>query len=392
MSDFPAPDAQAQAHGRHLLQKIRAAIRDAGGSLPFDRFMQMALYEPGLGYYSGGLRKFGEQGDFVTAPEVSSLFSRTLARSCKVVLQGMQVPEILEFGAGTGTMAADILLELESQDCLPVRYAILELSADLQRLQQQTLREHAPHLLGRVEWLQALPTAPFTGVVLANEVLDAMPVHLFRKHAGGFQERHVCWSDKDNALQWCDRAADEPLRRLLEDLEKKIGYGLEEGYQSELSSLHGPWLRAISALLERGVVYLVDYGYGRAEYFHPDRSTGTLMCHYRHRAHDNPLILVGLQDITAYVDFTSVAEAATDAKLDVLGYTSQAAFLMDAGIADLLMREDPEDVQRFLRLSQQMKTLTLPSEMGERFKVLCLGKNGPDGIPGFRGYSQLHRL
>lgn len=392
MHDLPEPDALLRARSERLLQRIRAAIVDAGGSLPFDRFMQMALYEPGLGYYSAGLRKFGEHGDFVTAPEISSLFGRTLARSCRSVLQEMQEPHILEFGAGTGVMATDILLELEALDCLPDRYSILELSADLQERQQQTLRARAPHLLERVQWLQAWPAGGFTGVLFANEVLDAMPVHLFRKHAQGYQERHVCWSEQEEGLRWVDVPAGEHLDSQLQELEKNLGHAFGEGYQSELSGLYAPWLQSVSSLLERGVMYLIDYGYGRAEYYSPQRSMGTLMCHYRHRAHDNPLILVGLQDITAYVDFTSVAEAAGSAQLDLLGYTSQAAFLLDAGITDLLTNEDPGDVQRFLRLSQQLKTLTLPSEMGERFKVMCLARNAPEMIPGMRGNSQLHRL
>ena len=366
--DFPMPSAEAQAHSEALIAQIREAITAAAGSIPFHRYMDMALYAPGLGYYSAGSRKFGPAGDFVTAPEVSPLFSQCLARQCDQVLAS--VPgDILEFGAGTGTMAADILLKLERMEALPARYRILELSAELQQRQHQTLQQKAPHLLGRIEWLSELPEE-FRGVVLANEVLDAMPVHRVQRRGGQWQELSVGWDGR----RFCWQSAsltDARVRDRLKGLEQ-----LPEPYTTEVCTRAADWVAQLGAMLQEGLILLIDYGFPRHEYYHPERSQGTLMCHYRHRAHPDPFVYPGLQDITAHVDFTVVAEAALAAGLSVYGYTNQAMFLLASGLEQAM--DGVEDAEQQYRLAQQIKTLTLPSEMGELFKVMALGKGLSD--------------
>ena len=389
MHDLPAPAAQALAHSERLAGLIRREIRAGGGAMPFSRYMELCLYCPGLGYYSAGSQKFGAAGDFVTAPEISTLFGRCLAQTCSGVLAELGRGDILEFGAGTGTLAATVLAELERLGRLPAHYLILEPSAELRARQRETLRLEAPSLRDRVDWLDALPEAGFRGVLLANEVLDAMPVERFRWNGDGIERFHVeCTGD---GFGWCVREAHDPdlvaaVRRLDET------HGLAPGYVSEINLLLAPWVRGIAGMLERGLLLLVDYGYPRHEYYHAQRRAGTLLCHYRHRAHDDPFLWPGLQDITAHVDFTAVAEAGVAAELDVIGYTNQAYFLLDCGLDKLLQSIPATDSAAYLRQARQAKTLILPGEMGERFKCMGLARGIEGSVAGFRAHDFRYRL
>jgi SAM-dependent MidA family methyltransferase len=389
MHDLPAPSAQAQAHSERLAGLIRREIVAGGGAMPFSRYMELCLYSPGLGYYSAGSQKFGAAGDFVTAPEISTLFGRCLARTCNGVLAELGRGDILEFGAGTGTLAATLLAELERLGRLPEHYLILERSGELRNRQRETLRRMAPRLLDRIDWLDGLPEGGFHGVLLANEVLDAMPVERFRWNGGGVERFHVeCRGD---AFDWCVREPDDPdLTAAVRELAEATC--LLPGYISEINLLLSPWLRGIAGMLERGLLLLIDYGYPRREYYHPERREGTLMCHYRHRAHGNPFLWPGLQDITAHVDFTAVAAASAAAALEVLGYTNQTYFLLDCGLEGLLQASGPTDSAVYLRQAREAKTLILPGAMGERFKCIGLGRGLEDSMPGFRGHDLRYRL
>lgn len=365
LADLPVPDTQARLHSQALIEQLVAAIEQAGGRISFDDYMRRVLYTPGLGYYSGGSRKFGADGDFITAPELSPLFSHSLARQCAQALDDINQPDILEFGAGTGTMAAEILLELERLQQLPVQYQILELSAELRARQQQTIQQQAPHLLSRVVWLERLPEQ-FNGVILANEVLDAMPVHRLCFEQQRWQEQYVGWSGERFVWQVGE------LTQAIPDSQLSTLPQPAEEYCTELAVEACQWIARLGECLQQGLILLIDYGFPRHEFYHPQRSDGTLMCHYRHRAHADPFVYPGLQDITAHVDFTAVAEAALAAELSVYGYTSQAMFLLGCGLAGMV--EGIKDDAERIRLAQQVKTLTLPSEMGELFKVMALGK------------------
>lgn len=381
LSRLPEPDREAQAHSLKLVELIRQEIGQADGRLPFDRYMEQVLYAPGLGYYAAGARKFGQTGDFITAPELSPLFARCLARQCDEVLAGLKAGgDILEVGAGSGILAAELLLELERLQRLPERYLILDLSPELQQRQRQTLESRVPHLLSRVSWLTTFPGAGFSGVVLANELLDAMPVHRFRVTGDDIQEQFVQARGERFELTW-----DEPVIPGFAQAVNRVLSGLEpeEDFESEINLRAGPWLASLAASLDQGVVLLIDYGHSRAEYYHPARNRGTLMCHYRHRAHPDPLVYPGLQDITAHVEFTAVAEAAQAAGFQVAGYTTQAYFLMASGLDQLVAASDPDDEAGHMALVEGVKRLTLPTEMGERFKVLGLTRNWSAPLSGF---------
>ena len=355
---------------------IITAIEQAGGIIPFNEFMRLALYTPGLGYYSAGMQKFGVDGDFVTAPEISPLFAQCIAKQCQQVLAGFEAGVILELGAGSGIMAVDILKTLQELDSLPKRYFILEVSADLQQQQQAIFQAKAPQFLPLVEWLQKLPTEPIQGIILANEVLDAMPIHKFRVQSDYIAEFYV--THDSNTFIWHEQ---KTINTELQEAVTKLN--LEEDYVSEINLTLPAWLQSIADILASGMILLIDYGFPSSEFYHPQRDQGTLMCHYRHKSHTEPLILVGLQDITAHVDFTSVAEAATLAKLQVAGYTTQANFLLNCGLADILFALDPDNKQSYLPQAQQAKTLILPSEMGELFKAMVLTKNFDSTLLGF---------
>jgi len=383
---LPEPDNEARVHSAALTERIRAEMEAHGGSIPFARFMEHALYAPGLGYYSAGLEKFGAAGDFVTAPELGSAFARCLARQVAEVLADVgtaaEPADVLEAGAGSGALAADLLLELERLGHLPGRYFILELGTELRTRQASRLRERAPHLLSRVTWLDALPNE-FRGVIFGNELLDALPVERYRISPSGPVRLAVEFAD--DRFRWHEEPADESLRGRLAPL------ALAPGYESEVGFAAEGWVRSAAASLTRGMLLLIDYGFPRAEFYHPDRAAGTLMCHYRHRAHSNPLILVGLQDITAHVDFTAVAEAGIEAGLELLGYTSQAMFLLGCGL-DEIVTGLPDDPYARLTLTNEIKKLTLPHEMGELFKVIALGRGLTTRPRGFAMQDRRGRL
>ncbi|MEO8038826.1 MAG: SAM-dependent methyltransferase [Betaproteobacteria bacterium] len=357
-----------------LSAAIGRRIDAASGWIGFDVFMDMALYEPGLGYYSGGATKFGQAGDFVTAPELSPMFGRTLARQVAQVLEVTR-GEVLEIGPGSGRLAVDLLLELEQLGTLPRHYHMLELSGELRARQHESVATAAPHLLARVDWLEALPAA-FEGVVIANEVLDAVPVHMVAWREDGLFERGV--SRSGDGFAWSER----PLRAgPLADAARTAN--LAPPFVTEMGLRAQALAAAIAESLSFGVLLVIDYGFGSAEFHHPQRSHGTLMCHYRHRAHDDPFFLPGLQDITAHVDFTAVAEAAVDAGLSLLGYTTQGRFLINCGITELLAREHPEQPSHYLPIASQAHRLLSPAEMGELFKVLAVGRRVDEPLLGF---------
>jgi len=379
---LPPPSLEEQQHSARLVSLIREEIADS--VIPFSRFMELALFAPGLGYYSAGTTKFGAAGDFITAPEMGEVFAYCLAHQCCQILASLNGGDILEAGPGSGNLAARLLIELERLQQLPEHYYLLELSADLRQRQREMIKQKAPHLINRVRWIDTLPTEKIRGVVLANELLDAMPVTLFRTTQEGTVERGVAL-DGDEFV-WRDIPASPSLTERVEKLQ------LENDYTSEINFQAEAWIRTVSNQMEAGVVLLIDYGFPTHEYFHPQRHMGTLMCHYRHRAHDNPLILVGLQDITAHVDFTTMANAAVESGFDVLGYTAQAPFLMSNGLEELVAKSDPDNARVHLEMTSQIKKLTLPSEMGELFKVMALGKNVDLELDGFRLQDRRNRL
>lgn len=374
MPSLPLPSPEAQVHSDKLRDLILQDIARQGGWISFPRFMELALYAPGMGYYSAGARKFGEAGDFVTAPEISSLFGRTLARQL-VEIMAHSAPYVIELGAGSGKLAVDILGELEQLNSLPERYDILEVSADLRERQQALLQAHLPHLIDRVHWLDS-PPDNISGVLVANEVLDALPVHLVRWAGEDIFERGV--ASNGESFVWQERPLESPM---LLEIARQIE--VPDDTLSEVSLAARGLVSSLSERLQQGVLLLIDYGFGAREYYHPQRTQGTLMCHYRHYAHDDPFFLPGLQDITAHVDFTAVAEAAIDAGLSLYGYTTQACFLINAGVTSLLAEADSENIRDYLPLSSQLQKLTSPAEMGELFKVIALGKGIGTPLCGF---------
>ncbi|MDO8300670.1 class I SAM-dependent methyltransferase [Lacisediminimonas sp.] len=362
---LPPPSPEALAASNALQEEITSEIERNGGWIPFSRYMELALYAPGLGYYSGGSAKLGKEGDFTTAPEMTPLFGRTLAH----VVAGLfaQCPRrLLEFGAGTGRLARDILTELRQLGIPAESYGIVELSGELRQRQQHMLRDFP-----EVRWLDSMPDS-FSGVAIGNEVLDAMPVRLLAKQPEGWLERGV--ARQHERLCFSDRACPpEELALLLQQLPEPDA--LPFGYVAEVHPLAHGFLRALCSIVDRGAAIFVDYGFPAHEYYLGQRSAGTLMCHYRHHAHDDPFYLPGLQDITAHVDFTDAARAGLACGMDLLLYTSQASFLLDAGLPALLMQTSPEDQMRYLPMANAVQKLTSPAEMGELFKVLVLGKN-----------------
>lgn len=375
---LPQPPPEALDASARLAASIRAQIDAAGGWIPFDRYMDAVLYTPGLGYYAAGARKFGDApsgGDFVTAPEISTLFAQALAGQIAQVF-ACCAPRILEFGAGSGRLARDLIDALAARGAAPERYAIVEVSADLRERQ-------ARMLAGRqVEWLAALP-ADFDGVIVANEVLDVMPVVLFVKRDGAVFARGVTL--RAGGLAFAERPADAQLAQAVAAIEREVG-ALPDGYASEIGFVAQAWMRTVAQQLARGVLLVIDYGFPRREYYHPQRLMGTIMCHYRHHAHADPFWLPGLNDLTAHVDFTAAAEAAHEAGLDVLGYTSQAHFLLNCGLLDRL-REDHTHAH-----ASAAHRLLSEAEMGELFKVLAVGRGIEIPLLGFARGDRTHTL
>jgi SAM-dependent MidA family methyltransferase len=375
MPDLPMPDAEALALSAQLVARIRTAIAAAGGRLGFDAYMRSALYEQGL----------GAEGDFTTAPERSPLFARALARQVAQVLSAVPNGELLEFGPGSGALAAELLAELDLFGCVPGRYLMLELSAELQQRQREAIARRIPHLAGRVAWLEHLPQR-FAGVVIANEVLDAMPVRRFRVVADGIAELYVATAGEGIELV-AGKPQDDRLASRLEPL------GLPAGYESEVNFAAEAWVRTLCERLQRGLLLLIDYGYAQDEYYHPQRHAGTLQCHYRQRVHGDALVWPGLQDITAHVDFTAMAQAGCETGTTVAGFANQAQFLINCGLPQLLETVDPADPV-YLDLALQARQLLLPQAMGEAFNVLALGRglDERDGLIGFASGDRRHRL
>jgi SAM-dependent MidA family methyltransferase len=378
-TDLPEASADALAASAALERIIAAEISAGGGWMSFARYMELALYAPGLGYYSGGSRKFGSEGDFLTAPELTPLYGQALARQVAQVLAA-SAPLVIEAGAGSGRLAADLLQALDALGCAPEHYRILELSGELRARQEATLRETAPRFADRVQWLDELPER-FSGCLVGNEVLDAMPTHGLR------------WDDKDvweNGVGLEDGRlvpAERPATGALLAAAKAMP--LITPHRGEINLAARAWVSELARRLERGAMLLIDYGLPRHELYHPQRDGGTLRCHYRHRVHDDPLWLPGLSDITSHVDFTAVAEAGFDAGLDVLGYTSQATFLINCGIGELLGQDSNVDE---LRSRGAANVLISPNEMGELFKVIALGRGVPGPLLGFARGDRVHTL
>jgi SAM-dependent MidA family methyltransferase len=385
-SILPALQPVEAAHSRAVAAHIRAEIAAAGGWISFERYMDLALYAPGLGYYSAGSAKLGASGDFVTAPEVSALFSQCVARQCADIL-ARTGGEILEVGAGTGRMASDVLEALEALDALPERYAILEVSADLADRQRTRLDRLPQKLRSRVVWLDRLPAPPLRGVLLANEVLDALPCRRFRITGPHIVEIGVALREGNFVLT--EARADGGLLTECTRLRAELASPLPDGYTSEMCLRVDPWLAGLRQHVEEGVLLLFDYGLPRAQFYHPQRLDGTLRCHFKQRAHDDALINVGVQDMTAWVDYTRVAEAALASGLDVLGFATQAAFLLACGIEELVARSEGTEQ---VRLAGEARRLLLPGEMGEAFKVMALGCQYDGPLSGFAHQDLRHSL
>jgi SAM-dependent MidA family methyltransferase len=380
---LPEPSPEARAHSARVAERIRAEIAAGGGWISFARYMELALYAPGLGYYMAGARKLGRDGDFVTAPEMSELFGQTLAQQVRQIL-AFGYDEILEVGAGSGALAASMLAELERLGTLPARYLILELSPDLRSRSRDTLADRVPHLIERVAWLNQLPPS-FSGCVIGNEVLDAMPVNVVCREDASLTEQGVIVHG--DGFAWAGRPLPPTLRGQIDESCLPEGH-----YCTEFQLVARGFVRSLAQVLARGVALFVDYGFPRREYYHPQRIRGTLMCHYRHHAHEDPFFLPGLQDITSHIDFTAMAEAAVAGGLQVLGYTNQAQFLVNCGITELLARTPAEDTRAYAPLAGQVQALTSPAEMGELFKVIAFGGGISHPLLGFKSGDKRHTL
>ncbi len=391
--DAPLPDAHARAHSERLQALIRAQIGGSGGAIPFSRFMELALYAPGLGYYSAGALKFGAAGDFVTAPELGPTFAQCVAAfAAKVFAQLDGERDFFEIGGGSGAFAEAALRHLAAIDALPSRYLILEPSADLRERQQERLHAALPaDVYARASWLDGPPEQEWRGVLFANEVLDALPTPRFVVRGGEVYEEHVALSP-DGALIRVDQPADALLRAAVRHVEHDIGAPFPEDYRSELLPQLPYWIQAVGGLQRDGAMLFVDYGYPRHEYYLPERSDGTLVCHHRHRAHGDPFHLPGLQDITAFVDFTALAEAGINAGFQLAGYCAQASFLINNGLPEAIEAINAiEDVVDRHRRLAEVKRLTLPGEMGERFQAMAF-QRGVDVRAAFAGGDLTRRL
>ena len=378
-SKLGQPDTAASHHSAAVAAFIRERIDSAGGVLPFDEYMEAVLYAPGLGYYAAGSRKFGPGGDFVTAPELGPLFGQCLAREVGPVLASLKQACVLEFGAGSGALAVSLIEALSTLDQLPERYCILEVSPDLRERQRKRLEPIANQHGLDIEWLERMPDAPLEGVILANEVVDAFPVTRFRVLNGKPVRAGVCIDGDGFAWDWIDDLGnDQSTMNLVRQ------YQLKEGYTSEVCPRTRAWMGALASALQRGVVLVIDYGFPAAEYYLPERSEGTLRCHYQHQAHNDPLIYPGIQDVTSHVDFSALADAGCESGLEVLGYTSQEAYLLGLGLLELASPQPNDDERQILKTAAEVKELILPSQMGEAFKVMAFGKQADRPLQGFK--------
>jgi SAM-dependent MidA family methyltransferase len=372
---FPAPSADALAHSEKLSALICREITDHDGWIPFERYMELALYSPGLGYYSAGAKKIGKDGDFITAPEISVLYGQSIAQFAAEVIAQTD-SDILEFGAGSGKLAFDLLTELQILNQLPKHYFILEVSADLRERQQTLLSCLPPDVYSRIQWIDKLLNK-FNGLIVGNEVLDAMPTHLVVWNENEIRERGVAIKDEGFIFQ------DRPLDKNSALFAVANTLNLANGYVSEINLSASGFIASLGAMLQQGVLLLIDYGFSAAEFYHPQRSMGTLMCHYRHHAHADPFYLPGLQDITSHVDFSAIAQAGKEVGLNLIGYNTQAQFLLGCGITDLITRHDARDAATYLPIVNSVQRLMSPAEMGELFKVIALGKSFENALPGF---------
>lgn len=392
-AELPAPSPEALAHSQQLHQHLVDTITQAGGWISFADFMAQTLYAPGLGYYSAGARKFGQAGDFVTSPELGPLFAQTLARQATQIM-ALSAPNLLEAGAGSGQLAADLLQALEALNALPAHYYILDVSPDLRERQFDTLARQVPHLLSRVSWLDQLP-AQFSGLVIGNEVLDAMPAHLVLWHDGEIFERGVALDQHADSPSFCwsDRQTSGTLHQHATEIARQCGLGHPglPPFLSEINLAAMAWAASWGSILQQGALLLLDYGFSRREFYHPQRASGTLMCHYRHHAHPDPFYLPGLQDITTHVDFTSIIASAFPQGLELLGYTGQAQFLFNCGLLEQLARLAPGSAD-YVRATSAVNTLTSPAEMGELFKVIAIGKGLREPLLGFLRGDRSHTL
>jgi SAM-dependent MidA family methyltransferase len=385
---FPPLTPEMQAHSEAVKAHIQMEIQKAGGYISFARFMELSLYAPGLGYYSSGSHKLGKAGDFVTAPEISPLFGKCVAQQFAEILETIPSSDILEIGAGAGTFAQDVLQELAALKTLPAHYYILETSADLRQRQQALLKNTCPQFFSRIIWLDRLPEA-FHGIIFANEVLDALPFHCFEVENNQIKERCVTFNEDYHEFAWISKP---PLTTELNDHAQTLRqqYALPNGYHSEINLLLPSWIKTLAAILQQGVMIFFDYGYGQREYYHSEKTSGTLRCYFQHRCHNNPFMLYGLQDITAHVDFTSVIESALDSHLELAGYTSQSAFLLATGIAQFA--EAPPFSMQHYQQSQAMKLLMLPSEMGALVKTIAFSKHWEKPLKGYSLFDKRHEL
>lgn len=369
---------------KELVQHIRKAIDHQDGFLSFDQFMNLALYEPGLGYYSRPEMDFAQKGDFTTAPETSPLFGQCIAKQCAQVLAECPQGVVFELGAGSGKMAAAILQQLAKDNQLPHEYWILECSGSLRALQKETIERLVPDFADRVHWLDRLPNVPFSGVIVGNEVLDAIAVQVVCKSNQQWMQRGVGADEK--GIFWAQKPATGEVLSAIEKIESEVGE-LPNGYCTEINLAIEPWLESVTEKLEKGLVLLIDYGYSQAEYYRPDRMTGTLMCYHQHQGHDNPFVHIGEQDITAHVDFTALAEAALKTDLEVAGYTTQMMFLAGCGIDQLAMEMSDQ-----LKKRNELMALTHPTQMGEVFKVMGMAKEVDADLMGFSLADMRHLL
>jgi SAM-dependent MidA family methyltransferase len=369
---LPAPSAEAREHSERLSALIRQQIGGSGGAIPFAHYMELALYAPGLGYYSAGARKFGADGDFITSPELGPTFAECIAESVAPLLRELGEGSVFfELGGGSGAFAEAALRHLAEIDALPTRYELLEPSADLRERQREHLQSALPaDLFARCHWRDGPPESQWRGVLFANEVLDALPTPRFTIHDGEVFEEVVVLA-ADGAFLRVDQPADALLHSAVRHIERDVKTPFAEGYRSEVLPQLPYWIQAVGGLIAEGAMLFVDYGYPRREFYLPERRDGTLVCHYRHRAHNDPFFLPGLQDLTAFVDFTALAEAGIHAGFELAGYCAQASFLIGNGLAQRLevIEEIGDEAERYRR-HQEVKRLTLPGEMGERFQVM----------------------
>ena len=364
---LPLPDDAAREHSARVVGRVREEIAQAGGFIAFTRYMEIVLYEPALGYYVAGARKFGGSGDFITGPELSTLYGAALARQLQAILEATGAKRIVELGAGSGALAASILNSLARRGVPPQTYSILEVSPELRERQRATVATAAPGEAARVDWLDRLPEA-IDGIVVMNEVLDALAPRVLARRGGAWLERGVTW--KDGALAWDERPLADS--RLLSAASAR--FPAESDYVSEINPAAEALVATLARRLRSGALVIVDYGFPQAEYYHPQRREGTLMGHYRHRSHTDPFLWPGLSDLTAHVDFTAIARAAEGARMEVAGFATQASFLLGCGILDLLATTGAPESLAYLREAAAVQKLVSPAEMGEMFKVLLLAR------------------